>query len=161
MSAKTKELRGEMLCDLFTTALEGGIGYWSSASAYHWSNDDGTPDLDGFYAEIEDDEADGKEHRDCIVYVVHAFEPTAWDAMAYDVADRIHMRRHPDSSVHLGADIARIVMSHTISDMQSSMVERGAVVADIQWEMQRAWVDYDSLTGPATQGHRVVRQRNQ
>jgi hypothetical protein len=38
--------------DIFTTALEGGIGYWSECTDYHWSNDDGTEDYDGFYATV-------------------------------------------------------------------------------------------------------------
>lgn len=39
---------------IFTTALEGGINYWSECERYHWSvNDDGqTDDLDGFFADI-------------------------------------------------------------------------------------------------------------
>lgn len=43
----------ELLHGLFTTALEGGIGYWSAASSYHWSRGD-DDDLLGFYADIED-----------------------------------------------------------------------------------------------------------
>lgn len=49
----------ELLHGLFTTALEGGIGYWSTCSEYHWSKGDGLGDDDyeGFYAIIEDDES--------------------------------------------------------------------------------------------------------
>jgi hypothetical protein len=48
------EDRKDFLHGLFTTALEGGIGYWSACSDYHWSVDgDGTnADVDGFYAVI-------------------------------------------------------------------------------------------------------------
>ena len=42
---------------LFTTALCGGIGYWSCATAFHWSLD-GEDDLDGFYADVEETEED-------------------------------------------------------------------------------------------------------
>jgi hypothetical protein len=51
--------RDEMLGDVFTTALEGGIGYWSACSRYKWSVD-GT--LEGqardFIAVVEDTEDD-------------------------------------------------------------------------------------------------------
>lgn len=52
----------QFLADLFTTAMEGGIGYWSSASSYHiWIDGDSTKgeDLLGFYADITDDEQGG------------------------------------------------------------------------------------------------------
>lgn len=45
--------RDQLFFDLFVTALEGGIGYWSQCSAYHWTNDDGaTYDLDGYRAMV-------------------------------------------------------------------------------------------------------------
>lgn len=44
----------ELLHDMFTTALEGGIGYWSAATSYRQTNPDGSPDLAGFYADIVD-----------------------------------------------------------------------------------------------------------
>ena len=57
--------RDQLLFDLFTTALEGGIGYWSTCEKYHHSIQEPfssitgpTPetrtvdDLHGFYAEI-------------------------------------------------------------------------------------------------------------
>lgn len=40
------------LIDLFNTALEGGIGYWSKCDVYHWINDDDSEDLTGFHALI-------------------------------------------------------------------------------------------------------------
>jgi hypothetical protein len=61
---------------LFTTALEGGIGYWSNCQEYHWSKPDESvamqirsgvewkntkvriEDLDNFYAIIESSEGD-------------------------------------------------------------------------------------------------------
>lgn len=59
--------RKQFLFDVFVTALEGGIGYWSEASSYHWSKSDtGTvdsdADLDGFYADIIDVEDEGKHY---------------------------------------------------------------------------------------------------
>lgn len=49
-----------LLHGLFTTALEGGIGYWSSCRAYRWSTDMTYEhdDLEGFFAEITDEEED-------------------------------------------------------------------------------------------------------
>lgn len=49
----------QMLFDLFVTALEGGIGYWSECHRYHWMNTDGSDDLHGFFATIKDTERDG------------------------------------------------------------------------------------------------------
>jgi hypothetical protein len=52
-----------LLHDLFTTALEGGIGYWSRCKAYHWATRDGAPALDA-YAVVVEVERDGEpEHR--------------------------------------------------------------------------------------------------
>lgn len=47
----------EMLLDIFTTALEGGIGYWSVCHTYRWQKDD-KPDLMGFHAIVDDIERD-------------------------------------------------------------------------------------------------------
>lgn len=47
------EARQRLPHDLFVTALEGGIGYWSECSEYRWSLDDGKEDLSGFRAVIE------------------------------------------------------------------------------------------------------------
>jgi hypothetical protein len=47
--------RNQLFFDLFSTALEGGIGYWSQASVYHWTNDQGaTYDLRGFRAVVRE-----------------------------------------------------------------------------------------------------------
>ena len=55
----------QLLLDIFTTALEGGIGYWSSCQEYHWSNDAmgkrlGNIEADhkGFYALIAEEDGD-------------------------------------------------------------------------------------------------------
>lgn len=60
MPTKT-DTRKQFLIDVFTTALEGGIGYWSLCYQYHWTLEPegdslGNPDLDGFYAVIEETE---------------------------------------------------------------------------------------------------------
>ena len=52
MTMPTTLARHHFVADIFTTALEGGIGYWSQCTDYHWCNDDGTDDLMGFYADI-------------------------------------------------------------------------------------------------------------
>lgn len=60
--------RKAFLHSVFTTAMEGGIGYWGSASVYHWGINvpaptEGNPDqtriaddVDGFNATIHPDE---------------------------------------------------------------------------------------------------------
>lgn len=69
----------QFLLDVFCTALEGGIGYWSECSAYHWmigppADDIERPSLQdhaGFYADIvelyeltnPDDDDSGTRHR--------------------------------------------------------------------------------------------------
>jgi hypothetical protein len=64
----------QFLVDVFTTALEGGIGYWSHCTAYHWLADDTADcaaDHTGFYADIvklyvsddSDDSGSGASHR--------------------------------------------------------------------------------------------------
>ena len=51
-------LRDQLLLDIFNTALEGGIGYWSICDEYHWLNRVPTeaPDIKGFYAVIRDED---------------------------------------------------------------------------------------------------------
>lgn len=59
-------VRPEALHGVFVTALEGGIGYWSTCTRYRWSrvaaDGERVDDLDGFHAVIEEDEA-GEVHR--------------------------------------------------------------------------------------------------
>lgn len=57
--------------DVFVTALEGGINYWSACRKYKWSTDGGnTPDLKGFVAVVVDyedvDEPEFLINRDVI-----------------------------------------------------------------------------------------------
>jgi|15BtaG_2_1085339.scaffolds.fasta_scaffold00310_11 hypothetical protein len=39
---------------VFVTAIEGGIGYWSSCFEYSWSGGDGEPDHRGFEAVVSE-----------------------------------------------------------------------------------------------------------
>lgn len=61
----TISIPDELLHTIFVTAMEGGIGYWSTCTGYRWSKDGAgdTEDLEGFYANIEDVEEDSKPHR--------------------------------------------------------------------------------------------------
>ena len=62
---ETTAERKQFLFDVFVTALEGGIGYWSCAEEYHWTNDQGkTNDLEGFHAILVDTEAEEGEEGD-------------------------------------------------------------------------------------------------
>lgn len=56
----TREKRAVLLHSLFTTALDGGIGYWAEVDQYRWATDeDGrTEDLAGFRAVIVPPESD-------------------------------------------------------------------------------------------------------
>lgn len=69
--AKRSEGRKQFFHGMFTTAMEGGIGYWSYAEEYHWSKKTdwatkGVPtlgirdenDLDNFYARVTNTEDD-------------------------------------------------------------------------------------------------------
>lgn len=63
-----KEVTNTALDDLylaiFTTALEGGIGYWAESSNYHWSFPDGSPDTLGFYSDVTVEGITDEEHND-------------------------------------------------------------------------------------------------
>lgn len=63
MSRQRSVARKEFLHNIFSCALEGGIGYWSACEKYHWQGDhfDGilNIDLDGFYAVIVPEDPDG------------------------------------------------------------------------------------------------------
>lgn len=55
---QTPTKRDQAYFDIFVTALEGGIGYWSNCKRYHWTNDQGaTEDLAGYHADIYDVES--------------------------------------------------------------------------------------------------------
>jgi hypothetical protein len=48
--------RDQALADVFTTALEGGIGYWSQCSRYRWSIGENHDSARDFIAVIHDTE---------------------------------------------------------------------------------------------------------
>lgn len=48
--------RDQLLLDLFTTAIEGGINYWAEVESYHYLKD-GKDDVLGFHAVIDEIEA--------------------------------------------------------------------------------------------------------
>lgn len=49
-----KAERDQLYFDVFVTAMEGGIGYWSVCTEYHWKKTpfENIEDLEGFYAKI-------------------------------------------------------------------------------------------------------------
>lgn len=66
----------QLMLDLFTTAIEGGVNYWAQVESYHWqreptsdeSHRNQPADYAGFYANITEveyeDETDGSaDHR--------------------------------------------------------------------------------------------------
>lgn len=80
------QLRKAFLHTVFTTAVEGGINYWSTSEEYHWSNRNVNPgaswdssphedDIDGFYAIIDSSEGEwglGVDHK---VFIAEVGEP--------------------------------------------------------------------------------------
>jgi hypothetical protein len=46
--------RDKALNMAFTTAMEGGVGYWSTCSRYHWSLGDGRTEAKDFIAVVHD-----------------------------------------------------------------------------------------------------------
>ena len=43
----------QLLLDIFTTAIEGGVQYWAEVSSYHWTKGQ-EGDLEGFHADLVD-----------------------------------------------------------------------------------------------------------
>lgn len=80
--------RDQLFLDLFTTAMEGGIGYWSSCSTYHWEKPGGGDDLHGFYAEIDVDEA-GDDGEDVPRRIDRGVIQRGWNLAITSWADRI------------------------------------------------------------------------
>jgi hypothetical protein len=67
---KRSEARQEFLLDVFVTAMEGGIGYWSACHEYHWEAEDPLlpGDLYGFYAKVREwDEENGEYTGDLLL----------------------------------------------------------------------------------------------
>lgn len=58
----TVTARDQLLYDIFTTALEGGINYWAQVDAYHiWKSKALDEDVHGFYAIIRDQDDEDAE----------------------------------------------------------------------------------------------------
>jgi hypothetical protein len=49
-----QEVYDQMIADVYTTALEGGINYWSCVHEYKWSDGNGNSDVSGFRAVIQE-----------------------------------------------------------------------------------------------------------
>lgn len=94
--------RKQFLHGVFTTAVEGGIGYWSVAESYHWSkppnpdvdnehmygNASLEEDLDGFYAVLESSEGEwglGVDHKVFISEVGEAQQITDTQSLRVDL----------------------------------------------------------------------------
>lgn len=81
--------RDQAYFDIFVTALEGGIGYWSVCHEYHWqlAGAEGsvseTSDILGFYAEVKDSEEPSvfRVDRDVIAKGVRLFIGWAKDGL--------------------------------------------------------------------------------
>ena len=82
--------RDRALNGVFTTALEGGIGYWSAAERYYWSTDGGTTEARDFIAVVRDTESD-----DHVAHVIDRDVITLGISRLYG-----HMRDFPDSYHH-------------------------------------------------------------
>jgi hypothetical protein len=59
----TTTAKQRVLLDTFTTAMEGGIGYWSRCTSYHWMTGDLVEDYESFRATIRvnEDEVDVRD----------------------------------------------------------------------------------------------------
>jgi hypothetical protein len=81
--------RKKLCHSIFVTALEGGIGYWSRCSHYHWSKPGTGPesfegrvdDLDGFYAIVhaDCDDADCTGSGECDEHGKHRIDAEVID----------------------------------------------------------------------------------
>ena len=70
LTININEERKKFAWYIFVIALEGGIGYWSECTKYHWMKKEGDKNIDdinGFFANIieldEDRLADGEEQN--------------------------------------------------------------------------------------------------
>ncbi len=72
-----------MLGDLFTTALEGGINYWASVSAYKWQN---RPEPE-YYAVIHESENEDKEYRVTIETIREGLRNIVTNQVKYNLGE--------------------------------------------------------------------------
>lgn len=86
--------RDQLLIDMFTTALEGGINYWSACIDYHWQNDDGEEDYAGFRATIIDECDDDREYVIDRAVIIKGFKLAA----TKEVRDSVYCYALTDSA---------------------------------------------------------------
>ncbi len=91
--------KNNLLLDLFTTALEGGINYWSDCTEYRWSDDNGDEDLLGFRAVIEEYHDGTERFIDRAVIrrgVILAAKPDVYNALpgVYNLKDTAYAYRY-------------------------------------------------------------------
>lgn len=53
-----QESYDQLIMDIFTTAIEGGINYWGGVSLYKWMKEDGSDDLFGFKAIVVEEQTE-------------------------------------------------------------------------------------------------------
>lgn len=102
---------------IFVTALEGGIGYWSTCSRYKWflPNTNYEEDLQGFHAIIRDTEAeddkDQRIDRAVIAKGVGLYIPWAIDHRNRYYADAAkHLRDGKWDDLDVDAEIADMIV---------------------------------------------------
>ena len=61
MTTEAEKIYDQLILDIFTTAIEGGINYWSWTDEYKWMNEDGSDDFYNFFALIEETD-NGPKH---------------------------------------------------------------------------------------------------
>lgn len=52
------EARNQFLCDVFTTAFEGGVNYWADVQAYRWQDREADGTFYGWLVDSEDEDAE-------------------------------------------------------------------------------------------------------
>lgn len=106
----TATVPDKVLHGIFTTALEGGIGYWSQCSHYRWCFEGLTDDLLGFIATIHEVDEHGGLSENSPAHTIDRFviavglqrfaarnpqalweqgAPEDWDCVDADAADVI------------------------------------------------------------------------
>jgi hypothetical protein len=102
----------QLLLDLFTTALEGGINYWSTCSRYRWMNADGTENHQGFEAIIHDTEDDAVHTIDRSVMAKgYRMATTLWrDRFAWSSGEKPPLVVGPDTDWDFDATDADAIL---------------------------------------------------
>ncbi|MFD4858373.1 hypothetical protein [Streptomyces atratus] len=73
----------KILQDIFHTALEGGIGYWSTCSEYKWENLAPSE----VYAVVHDSEDEDKEYRITIETIRQGLRKIVSDEVKYNLGE--------------------------------------------------------------------------